>query len=265
MSLLESILATKRKEIDSLVSFPRGTRTPLAVLPVLRRGRLDPLRLIAEVKFRSPSAGALSRALDAAGRALAYQRAGAAMVSVLCDGEFFDGGWDHLASVRWHLDRTGASIPVLAKEFVLHRAQVLRAHAAGADSVLLIARIVEPTLLAELVDVSRDLGMEPLVEVADERELDAALGAGALLIGVNARDLDTLGMDEGRAARVVEAIARDRVAVHLSGLRSAVDVARVATGRSDAALLGESLMRQEDPEPLLSTLVLAAGGVTWRG
>ena len=101
--------------------------------------------------------------------------------------------------------------------------------------------------------------MEPLVEVVDEAELEAALAAGAHVVGVNARDLDTLEMDPARAARVLAVLPRDVVAVHFSGLRGADDVARVALERPDAALIGEALMREDDPRALLGTMVRAAG------
>jgi indole-3-glycerol phosphate synthase len=125
--------------------------------------------------------------------------------------------------------------------------------------VLLIARIVDAQLLARLAEAARGEGLEPLVEVTDERELDAALRANARVVGVNARDLDTLAMDAARAARVLEAIPRGVVAVHLSGLRDPGDIARVAATRADAALVGEALMRDDDPRPRLRAMVDAAG------
>ncbi len=258
MSLLE-ILASKQAEVTALRRSPRtpGSRTPLDVVRALRR-EWGPLKLIAEVKLRSPSAGPLSRSLAPDARALAYAEAGASMVSVLCDGPFFDGAWEHLGAARATLDRAGRAIPLLAKEFVVDARQVFEARDRGADAVLLIARIVEPTTLAGLADAARGEGLEPLVEVTDERELDAALRAGARMVGVNARDLDTLTMDPARAARVLEAIPREVLAVHLSGLRDPADIRRVAGSRADAALVGEALMRDDDPRPRLRAMVDAA-------
>lgn len=262
VSVLTAILASKRREVDLLRERPRrpSDRAPIDVVDILRRPHAPdcPLRMICEIKLRSPSAGILSRALAPSERAIAYAEAGASMVSVLCDGPFFDGAWEHLSSARDALDATGRKLPLLAKEFVLDERQVQEARDRGADAVLLIARIVEPRLLRHLVHCARGEGIEPLIEIVDEAELDAALTAGARVIGVNARDLDTLAMDSERTARVLDAMPPDRVAVHLSGLREAGDVAAIARGRADAALVGEALMREGDPRPRLRAMVAAA-------
>jgi indole-3-glycerol phosphate synthase len=260
MSLLTDILATKRTEVAELRAKPRTSAPPaprerLDIVRALRRPPGTPLRLIAEVKLRSPSAGSLSRALTPGARAVAYAEAGAAMVSVLCDARYFDGSWSDLAACRAHLDDAGRSVPLLAKEYVIDERQIEEAADRGADAILLIARIVTRARLAELARAARASGIEPLIEVIDENELEAALEARPRVVGVNARDLDTLVMDPARAARVLAAIPRDVVAVHLSGLRSGADVARLARDRADAALIGEALMRQDDPRPLLSSMV----------
>jgi len=256
VSRLDEILASKRSELGATAGRPRvrSTRSPFDAVGALRRPVGAPLRLIAEVKLRSPSAGALSRALSPAERALAYAETGAAMVSVLCDAPFFGGSWEHLEQVRARLDAAGKSVPLLAKEFVVHERQVFEARDRGADAVLLIARIVDSDTLRALAAAARAEAIEPLFEVVDERELGIALDAGARIVGVNARDLDTLAMDAERAARVLDAIPLEVVAVHFSGLRDADDVARLAVGRADAALVGEALMRQDDPVPLLSAM-----------
>ena len=259
--LLDRIVASKREEVARLRRAPPPARTGLAprdALARLTRGRDAPLRLLAEIKHRSPSAGPLSTALSVEERAAAYSDAGAVMISVLCDGPFFDGDWEHLARARASLHATGRGALVLAKEFVVDEAQIARAAAAGADALLLIARIVPSARLAELAKAARAEGVEPLVEVATEGELEAALTAGARLVGVNARDLDTLAMDRERAARVLAAVPGDVAAVHLSGLRTPADVAEIARGPSHAALVGEALMREAAPGPLLAALVAAA-------
>ena len=259
--MLADILASKRGEIAALRERPRrpSQRTPLDVVGALRREG-GPLRLIAEVKLRSPSGGAFSRVLAPDARALAYAEGGATVVSVLCDGPFFDGSWEHLAAARARLDAAGHAVPLLAKEFVLDERQIAEARDRGADAVLLIARIVDAARLNELAQAARDEGLEPLLEVVDEAELAAALAAGARVVGVNARDLDSLAMDAARTARVLEAIPAEVVAVHLSGLKTAADVERVARGRPDAALVGEALMRQDDPRETLRAMVAACGG-----
>lgn len=260
MSLLDRILAAKRADVAALRRAPPApsTRPVLDVLGALARREGEPLRLVAEVKLRSPSAGPLSSALSPAARALSYARTGAAMVSVLCDAHHFDGAWEHLQDARAALDQAGLHVPLLAKEFVLDEVQLHAARSRGADAVLLIARIVSPADLGALVREARTLGLEPLVEVTEERELDEAVSAGARLVGVNARDLDTLRMDAARAARVLAAAPGGLVRVHLSGLKTPDDVAAVAGSAVDAALVGEALMRRDDPADLLGAFVRAA-------
>jgi indole-3-glycerol phosphate synthase len=257
MALLEEILRQKAVESATLRGIARSRPASLGrrnVIEALRRPPGASLRLIAEIKFRSPSAGALSRKLDARARAKTYERGGATMVSVLTDERWFGGSFDDLSHAR-----EAIGIPVLCKDYLVDSAQVDRAWAAGADAMLVIVRCLRdaPRLTAMLESV-RLCGLEPFVEVVDEQELALALGAGAGLIGVNARDLDTLKMDAHRARRVLDRIPASVVAVHLSGLKSAADVAEIAASRADAALIGEALMRLDDPEPLLRELVKSA-------
>jgi indole-3-glycerol phosphate synthase len=283
-STLVAILGAKRIEIEALRAEAKSIEDRVrrianvlgpaersdarsrrvAPAEALRRPVGGPLRLLAEIKRRSPSAGPLSTVLSPADRALAYARSGATMISVLCDAQFFDGSWDHLAEVRTALDDARLPVPLLAKEFVLDEVQISQARARGADAVLLIARIVEARRLAELVEASRSAGLEPLVEVVSEDELRAALDAHATIIGVNARDLDTLEMDLERTARLVAQIPPACVAVHLSGLKAPENVAAVSRTRADAALVGEALMRQDDPTSLLLAMCTAASDATPR-
>jgi len=260
VSLLSRILEIKRREVEVLCRQDRAAarREPIDVVRVLRRPEGAPLRLIAEVKLRSPSAGALSRKLAPGDRAFAYAESGASMVSILCDSPFFDGSWGHVTEARARLDTLATPVPVLAKEFIIDERQIQEARDRGADSVLLIARIVTPARLTELVAMARAERIEPFVEVVDERELDVAVQVQARLVGVNARDLDTLQMDAARARRVLEAIPPSVVAVHFSGLREADDIALIAGGRADAALVGEGLMRADDPRPQLRRMTDAA-------
>jgi indole-3-glycerol phosphate synthase len=198
--VLDEILQQKRAEVWKLKAAPSYVRIPSGprdlVRNALRREPGSPLRLIAEIKRKSPSAGALSTKLTAEARAKAYAEAGASMISVLTDQKFFGGSWDDLCDVRMSLPRTA----VLAKEFVVDERQLFEAAACGADAVLLIVRILEAGELAKLVTASRHLRLEPVVEVVTEEELEVALAADAHVIGVNARDLDTLVMDALRAA-----------------------------------------------------------------
>ncbi len=252
MGILERIVTQKRAELSAMRSAalpPPPPRRPLA----LRRNPTEPLRIIAEIKRRSPSAGQLSTHLSAAERARAYQRAGASMVSVLCDSTFFGGSYADLASVR-----EACSLPLLCKEFILDPVQLDFARAHGADAVLLIVRCLKDDELGALLTAARDLGLQALVEVASEQEAERALSAGATLVGVNARDLDTLRVDVGRAQAILASLPAPVVRVHLSGLRDAADVTALGRTSADAALVGEALMRRDDPEPLLRDMIRAA-------
>jgi indole-3-glycerol phosphate synthase len=181
------------------------------------------------------------------------------MVSVLCDGPFFGGSYENAALAREALDAADLQgVPVLAKEFVIDPVQVARARSVSADAALVIARILPGGELRRIVDACRAHLLEPFVEITDEDELARALDAGARVIGVNARDLDTLAMDAARTARVIAAIPRECIAVHLSGLRSPDDVAKAAATRADAALVGEALMREDDPGDLLKRMLARA-------
>jgi indole-3-glycerol phosphate synthase len=248
--LLARILAKKRAELPAL----RAQRLPAAPGPrpfSLRRPGGN-LKLITEIKFRSPSAGALSTVLSVGERARAYQRAGASMISVLCDTSFFDGAFSHLAEAR-----AACELPLLCKEFVIDESQLDAAVAYGADAVLLIVRCLSEERLKQLTRAARERKLEPFLEVVTDEESKMALAAGASLIGVNARDLDTLVMDATRPARVLAGLPASVTRVHLSGIARPEDIQRVRSSPADAALLGEALMREDQPEPRLRELVAA--------
>jgi indole-3-glycerol phosphate synthase len=171
----------------------------------------------------------------------------------LCDARFFDGDYQHLREAR-----EATKLPLLCKEFVIDESQLDAARAFGADAVLLIVRCLSPVRTAELVAGARARDLVPFVEVASEDEVRIALDSGADLIGVNARDLDALAMDTERAANVLAAIPAGVVRVHLSGLKRPGDVTRLRHSGVDAALVGEALMRADDPEPVLQGLAAAA-------
>ena len=261
MGLLHDILAQKKNEVDALSRLPRPVRpkgwATLDARAALARKAHAPLRLIGEIKFRSPSAGPLSRVLSTGDRAAAYTAGGAAMISVLTDSKWFDGSFDDLRTARARV-----TLPLLCKDFVIDPIQIDHAWAAGADAVLIIVRCISnDDALRRLLSATTERGLTPFVEVVDERELEWALACGAKLIGVNARDLDALDIDIERAARVLASIPKDCVAVHLSGVKSGAAVAEIASSRADAALIGEALMRCDNPSPLLAELTRAATGV----
>lgn len=257
MGVLSEILTSKRTEIQRLrdqASTLLRSSQGLTPRPVsLHREPGEPLRLIAELKFKSPSAGALSTSLDVGARASVYERCGASMMSVLCDKPFFGGDYAHLTEAR-----AASSIPLLCKEFILDEVQLEYAAWSGADWALLIVRCLEPAQLRRLVAAAERLELGALVEVHTAEEVEVALNAGASIIGVNARDLDTLEMRAEQAAHILATLPKDVTSFHLSGLKVPADVASLARSDVDGALIGEVLMRQDDPSAVLSSLVDAA-------
>lgn len=252
MAVLQEILARKKDEVRALRarSFPKPPPAP----PVhLARESGAPLRLICEIKRKSPSAGKLSTRLSVADRAALYERGGATMISVLCDEHFFAGSYDHLTQAR-----AGCDLPLLCKEFIIDELQLEAARAHGASAALLIVRCLENLRLQELLAACRALSLVPLVEVVTREEARCALDAGADHIGVNARDLDTLEIDRARAQDVLGFLPPSIVRCTFSGLANEEAVAEAARSGVDAALIGEVLMREDDPTQLLEAFGRAA-------
>lgn len=212
--------------------------------------------LIAEVKRRSPSAGAINPDLDPVRLATRYAEGGAAAISVLTEGPHFGGSLDDLSAVAASL-----TLPVLRKDFILDEVQILEARAVGAAAVLLIVRALDDALLVRLDSFARSLGLATLVEAHDRAELDRALAAGSRIVGVNARDLDDFSIDRRRAWELLATIPSDRIAVAESGMATAADVAEAAAAGADAVLIGGALAASGDPSARAS----AVAGVTRRG
>ena len=210
--------------------------------PLERALRMGSVALLAEVKRRSLSKGTIAESLDAVGQARAYARGGAAGVSILTEPEHFGGSVNDLRAVREALD-----IPVLKKDFHVAPIQLLEARALGASAALLIARALSPARLDELVAYGRAIGLELLVEVRDEDELSRALAAGATMIGVNNRNLETLEIDHGTAERLIPSMPQSVVAIAESGVRDRADVERYAACGADAVLVGSVLSASSDP------------------
>jgi len=215
------------------------------------------LGVIAEVKRRSPSRGDLHARLDPAELARAYEHGGAACLSVLTDREFFGGSPDDLRDAR-----RAATVPVLRKDFTVAAADVCDARLMGADAVLLIVAALDDTELRDFHALAGELGLDALVEVHDEAELDRALTAGAGLVGVNQRDLVSFEVDPTRAVRVGRALSEhgdDVVRVAESGIRGPDDAAVLASAGFDAVLVGESLVTSGDPAGAVRALRMAGG------
>ncbi len=259
MTVLEEILAGVRADLAE-----RQRAVPLEQLQPLARARpgaLDATRtlrcpgvaVIAEVKRRSPSRGALAAIEDPAGLAREYETGGAAVISVLTEQRRFAGSLSDLAAVRAAVD-----VPVLRKDFVVSSYQVWEARAYGADLVLLIVAALEQTALVSLVERTLSLGMTPLVEVHDATEVDRALDASAPVIGVNARDLRTLEVDRELFGRLAPRIPNEIVRVAESGVRGPHDLLAYAAAGADAVLVGEGLVTEKNPRQAVADLVTAA-------
>ena len=246
-------VARRVRRAGRFVGFAEAAALPRGeLLAPLRRAAGEPPRVIAEIKLRSPSAGAIRARVagELAELAAGYQRGGAAAISVLCDGPGFGGCPLDVRRVSARVQR-----PVLFKEFVLDPVQVDCARAVGASYVLLLVRVLSDAALRDLIREVRARGLEPVVEAADAEELRRALASEATIVGVNARDLRSFTVDAGHASALVESIPSDRIAVFMSGVRSREDFARVAATRADAVLIGEGLMRDRDPGAKLAELL----------
>ena len=250
---LDQILASTRESLARLrprlaeLEHRAGRAPPPPGFAAALRG--ERVALIAEVKRRSPSAGVINRNLDPAARAATYARAGAAAISVLTDGPFFGGSIADLVAV---VERV--PVPVLRKDFILDEVQVLEARAAGAAAVLLIVRALTPARLGELLSCARTVGVEALVEVHTEPELETAISAGAGVIGVNSRDLDSFHIDMESAWRLLETVPTATVAVAESGMAAVADVQRAAAAGADAVLIGTALSAVADPAAAVKAL-----------
>lgn len=253
--ILDRIVQVKHEEVRELAPLRAELRTQAEDAPPAR-GFASALRhptqvrLLAEVKRRSPSAGEIRPGADPAEVARAYEAAGAAACSVLTDRQFFGGDLNALRAVR-----AAVSLPLIRKDFVVDPVQLWEARGAGADAVLLIVRILDDARIADLLALARELGMDALVETHDHAEMERALRLGAELVGVNNRDLDTFRTDLELSLRMAPEVPADVAYVAESGIRTSEDVDRLGAAGVDAILVGESLMRQPDLRAAAAALV----------
>ncbi|MDP1026122.1 indole-3-glycerol phosphate synthase TrpC [Sphingomonas sp. KR1UV-12] len=256
MTMLDTIIATKREEVAA-----RRAATPLAALQARAaastpRGFRAALMaktghaLIAEVKKASPSKGLIRPDFDPPAHALAYQAGGAACLSVLTDERYFQGADAYLVAAR-----AAASIPVLRKDFTVDPWQAVEARSLGADAILLIVAALDDGALAEIESAAIEQGLDCLVEVHDEAELERALRLRSRLIGVNNRDLRDFSIDIGRSARLKALAPADCTFVAESGLSTRADLDALAAQGINCFLIGEALMRQPDVEAATRALV----------
>ena len=230
---------------------PRRVLGPIAASPRVS--------VFAEVKRRSPGAGPIAPELDPVALSDEYEAGGARAVSVLTDGPWFGGSLADFRAVA-----AARRIPVLRKDFLIDEVQVWETRAAGADLALLIVRILDPPLLTDLRAMVHDLGMTALVEVHDEGEVEAALKAGARLVGVNNRDLAAFRTDLRATERLSPRVPGDVIVVSESGIRDAGDVRRVAAAGADAVLVGEALVRSENPQEAVAAMAAVPKGTAGR-
>jgi indole-3-glycerol phosphate synthase len=255
LSVLDDIVAGVRVDLAE-----REARRPVADLHAALAdvgAARDPMpefrsagvSVIAEVKRRSPSKGALADILDPAALARAYARGGAGAISVLTEQRRFGGSLADLVAVRAAVDT-----PVLRKDFMVSDYQLVEARAAGADLVLLIVAALDDDQLRRLHDSAREMGLTVLVEIHDEAEAERAVAVGATLIGVNARNLKTLDVDDQVFGRLAAQLPGDAVLVAESGISGPDDVARVAEQGARVVLVGEALVKDGDPESAVRSM-----------
>ena len=246
MSYLEGLLASTRGRVAELRSKVTDEALEQRIASVDRpldfAGALSgpQVALIAEIKRASPSKGPLALDLEAAKIAREVVGAGAAALSVLTEPEEFKGSMEDLEAAQT------AGAPVLRKDFIIDPLQVLESRAAGADAVLLIVRILEDSL-PDLLRLTRSLGMAALVEVFDESDVERAVDAGASIVGINHRDLQTFEVDKDRTAKLAPMLPDGTIVVGLSGVETRADVVALEGHGANAVLVGESLVASHDP------------------
>jgi len=244
---LREVSLNELRELDAALprppSFAEALRRPDAALAV-----------IAEIKRRSPSAGAIAENASATEQARRYQAAGASALSVLTDNKYFGGELGDLRSVVETLSSEPPQIPCLRKDFMLHPIQVREAREAGASAILIIVRALDDPTIAALYAAARAAGLDALFEIHAEDELTRALAHGAQIIGVNNRDLAVFKTDLGFSEQLIPQFPKNVIAISESGIATPADAARVRAAGAHAILVGESLMRATDPRALLQSL-----------
>jgi indole-3-glycerol phosphate synthase len=255
-TILETIVRDKLREIRSAAQKWPVTAIKMALdrapdVRSLRQALLEHApAIIAEIKKASPSAGLLRTDFDPVQIALQYQEAGAAAISVVTEGKHFNGGLEILAALRWQMD-----LPLLRKDFVVDPYQLYEARHAGADAVLLIASLLTPSSLKLLCREAEKLGMDALVEIHTEKELEMALASGASLVGVNNRDLRTMSVSLDVSFSLAAKIPNGVLAISESGIKTPEDIRRLSDAGFRGFLIGEQLLRSPSPAGALFELL----------
>jgi indole-3-glycerol phosphate synthase len=236
--------------MSQLVAAARRVSAPRGFARALTSASETGYGLISEIKRASPSKGLIRNDFNPSLLARAYEAGGATCLSVLTDGPYFEGADDHLTAARAAVD-----LPVLRKDFMLDPYQIVESRALGADCVLLILAALDDAMAAELESVARSFGMDVLIEVHDEDELERALRLRSPLIGVNNRDLRTLKTDTATTRRLARLVPDDRLLICESGLNTPDDLAEMAAAGARCFLIGEALMRQPDVEQAVRAML----------
>ena len=246
--ILTKIVTSKKAEVEAAIKarplrdlMKQADDAPPTkdFVQALREG--NSIRLIAEVKKASPSAGLLRENFDPVEIARCYEQAGASCISVLTDTEYFQGSLEYLTAIR-----EATTLPLLRKDFIIHPYQVFEARVAGADAVLLIAECLNRQELRGLHQLATDLGMATLIELYNKSNLDNVLNTGTPLVGINNRDLSTFEVDLHRTIRLRELIPEDRIVIGESGINTRADALLLEQNNVQAMLVGSSLMRCQD-------------------
>ncbi len=253
--ILDKIVEARTRSVEAakrarpLASLRRGIKRQAPTFFDSITG-VERTNIIAEVKHRSPSKGVIREDFNPVAIARSYENAGAAAISVLTEEEFFGGSLDYLRTVR-----EAVSLPLLRKDFLIDEYQVYEAADAGADAVLLIVAILDDNLLKQLLELSKELKLDALVEVHDYNELERASRAGAKLIGVNNRDLKTFAVELDTSLRLAQKAPDGALLVSESGIKTCDDIKRLSAAGFSAFLIGEQFMRADDPGQTLAALM----------
>lgn len=261
-TILDTIVARREQDVRDAKEavalaelLARAERAPGVIDFEARLREAAPMAVIAEVKRASPSKGDIAPGMDAAAQAMKYARGGAAAISVLTEPTWFKGTLTDMLAVREAVEALGQRRPaILRKDFIVDAYQVAEARAFGADSVLLIVAALADDVLRSLMQCSREMAMEPLVEVNSAKEMERALAAGAHVVGINNRDLRSFRVDLGTTDRLASTVSEGVLLAALSGISVRADVERFERAGARAVLVGEALMVADDPAELIEEL-----------
>jgi len=252
--MLDKIIRDKMREVDK-----KKRSNPISASDILERKTIknfsnaikkQNMPIIAEIKRKSPSAGIIKKDFNHIKIAKTYEKGGACAISILTDNKYFGGKLSFISDIK---DRV--NIPVLRKEFIIDEYQVYESTFSGADAMLLIVKALSFKKLKQLISLAKRLGIETLVEVHSKNELDIAIDAGANIIGVNNRNLDTMTVDITTSLKLVKEIPTNCIKISESGIRSYRDIKLLKQEGFNAFLIGESLMNEKDPGWKLKTLI----------